>query len=122
MGFIDVDTHVLENESTWEYLDPSDRDYKPSTMEFVQNHGQLEGIPQRYWIAGDTYTRRHPGDARAKGVGREFSPAVTFLDDPAVRVADMDMLGTDLQVLISTFFVDRTRASVHRGSSHPLLQ
>ena len=34
MGFIDVDSHVLEVPETWDYLDPSERHFRPRILEF----------------------------------------------------------------------------------------
>ena len=34
MGFIDSDSHVLECEDTWDCIDPSEREYRPITLEY----------------------------------------------------------------------------------------
>ena len=32
MSRIDSDAHVIENERTWEYMDPTDRAYQPQIV------------------------------------------------------------------------------------------
>jgi hypothetical protein len=29
MGYVDCDSHVIETDATWEYLDPTERVYRP---------------------------------------------------------------------------------------------
>jgi predicted TIM-barrel fold metal-dependent hydrolase len=109
MGFIDCDTHVLETEATWDYMDPSERHFRPAAVEFLPDNtpGQSKGIPinKTMWLVGDTFARLFPSDGRPGGYGKEYDEAVGFLTDPARRVQDMDLLGVDVHVVISTFFI-----------------
>jgi predicted TIM-barrel fold metal-dependent hydrolase len=104
MGFIDVDTHVLECEATWDYLDPNERHFRPQAANLAEGVGSV-AIAKSVWLVGDTWGRRWPSDGRPSGFGKEFNPGVTHLEDPAARLQDMDALGVDAQVLISTFFI-----------------
>ena len=96
MGYIDVDTHVIECEETWDCLDPSERQYRPVP---------LEAPGKQLYLIGETFTRRFPTDGRGSGFGAEYTADVTHLENPAVRLREMDALGVDLQVLISTAFI-----------------
>jgi predicted TIM-barrel fold metal-dependent hydrolase len=104
MGFIDADAHVLECEETWDYLDPSEREYKPVTFEIPPSPGQVLP-PTQIWLVGDTFARRFPSDGRPGGFGKEYSASATHLLDAAGRIAEMDALGVDVQVLTSTNFI-----------------
>ncbi|TAK68490.1 MAG: amidohydrolase [Actinomycetota bacterium] len=111
-GFIDADTHVLETDASWDYLDPTERDLRPKTIEFQDEvHSGYEqmrafgGRSKQMWIIDDNVSRRHPGDGRASGFGKEYQAEAMFLTDPSVRLRDMDELGVDKQIVISTFFI-----------------
>ncbi|MGE3620212.1 MAG: amidohydrolase family protein [Acidimicrobiia bacterium] len=112
MGYIDVDTHVLECEQTWEYMDPSEAHYKPRIMDLQGEVGDI-ATGKSLWLTGDGWARRWPADGRPSGYGKTFSGNVTYLEDPAERLRDMDELGVDAQIVISTFFIGIE-------SAHPL--
>ena len=125
MGFIDADTHVLETNDTWDYLDPSDRDCRPLKVEFLDPPSgttAYAGISgRRIWVADDAWTREHPNDGRPGGYGKDFGVGKTDLADPGARIQEMDALGVDVQLLISTFFISmdldhpRTEAALTRS-------
>jgi len=104
MGFIDCDSHVIEDDHTWSYIDPSERDYAPKTVEFRERH--IPGAPPRkLWLVGDEWAARFEPSSDFRGNGNNYDPGVTTLTDPAARIEDLDALGIDVQVLISTFFL-----------------
>jgi predicted TIM-barrel fold metal-dependent hydrolase len=107
MGYIDCDTHILENDETWTYLDPAERIYKPQKIEFTEQNAAPENnqTSKTFWIAGDSFARLQPPDSRPAGFGKQYSAEVTWLDDVSRRLEDMDLLGVDVQVIISTFFI-----------------
>ncbi len=104
MGFIDVDTHVIECEDTWDCMEPSERQYRPVPVEVPAGVGGNRLAKQMYLI-GETLVRRFPTDGRGAGFGAEYSGAVSHLRDPAVRLMKMDALGIDVQIVISTSFI-----------------
>lgn len=109
MAIIDADAHVVEIDETWEYLAPNEREYKPGVV-----YEKLEtGETLKFWVIGDQRVPTPwPG-------GGSVSDALngTFLDnvpldlkakymlDVDARVAHMDELGTDIQVLFPTLWV-----------------
>jgi hypothetical protein len=104
MGFIDVDTHVLECEDTWDCMDPADRQYRPVPVEVPAGTAGNRFAKQMYLI-GDTLVRRFPTDGRAAGFGAEYSGELSHLWDPSLRLKKMDALGIDVQIVISTNFI-----------------
>jgi predicted TIM-barrel fold metal-dependent hydrolase len=101
MGFIDTDTHVIECEESWDYLEPSEREHRPVTVEVpVKGSG-----PKQMYLIGETFCRRFPSNGQGSGFGAEYSPEVSHLRDPAVRLRKMDALGIDAQIVISTNFI-----------------
>lgn len=43
MATIDADAHVVESAHTWDYLDPADREYRPTIV-------RPEGSSLAYWF------------------------------------------------------------------------
>ena len=104
MGYIDVDTHVIECEDTWDCMEPSERQYRPVPVEVPAGVAGNRLAKQMYLI-GETLVRRFPTDGRGAGFGAEYSGEVSHLWDPAVRLKKMDALGIDVQIVISTNFI-----------------
>ena len=55
MGYIDCDTHVVENQRTWDYLDPDERDLRPRT---INGFWRVEDL--HYWtnaVIDDTHRK-----------------------------------------------------------------
>jgi predicted TIM-barrel fold metal-dependent hydrolase len=102
MGYIDTDTHVIEPDEAWDYLDPSERKYRPVKIEVESPTG---GRPKSIYLIGDTLCRRFPTDGRGAGYGFEYTADITHLRDPGLRVKKMDALGVDAQIVISTNFI-----------------
>jgi len=105
MPVIDSDAHVIETERTWEFMDPADEKYKPQIL--TGNDGK------RYWLVDGQLkgeVRRAPGaSGKVEDAGREMAvdPARREMDDIAGRVAHMDELGIDIQVLYSSVYISR---------------
>ena len=102
MGYIDTDTHVLECEETWDYMDPSERKYRPVQMQVESPGGRP---PKQLYIIGDTLCRRFPTNGQGAGIGFEYTAEISHLKDPALRVKKMDAIGVDAQIVISTNFI-----------------
>ena len=119
MPIIDADCHVIESDQAWEYLDPADQQYKPASM-FDPNR------PDRpIWII-DGKERQRPFATRGTGSAAEqlsgfseTSQATRTLADITARLAHMDELGVDVQVLFPTIFLTRiSREPRGRACAH----
>lgn len=120
MGFIDCDSHVLENDETWSYLSEKEAHHRPLTHTWVVPE---TGQTRQAWVVDDSFASRFPSTgarpstfaAPAPGdepdADDEPAPAQNsylggaMLEDPAHRVEDLDALGIDYQVVLSTFFI-----------------
>ncbi|MEY2926867.1 MAG: hypothetical protein RL367_1344 [Pseudomonadota bacterium] len=102
MGYIDTDTHVIECEQSWDYLEPSERHYRPRQVEVTSPDGSKLS---QFYLIGESMARRFPTDVRPAGYGAEFTGACSHLWDPAVRIGKMDALGVDVHIVMSTNFI-----------------
>ncbi len=91
---IDADAHVLETEQTWEYMEGSDRKFRPQV---VSTSG---GPPNdEYWLVDGTLR------LKSRNVGKNTPVASRELRDAASRLRHMDELGVDIQVIFPTIFI-----------------
>jgi predicted TIM-barrel fold metal-dependent hydrolase len=107
---IDADAHVIETEHTWDYLDLSERKFRPKL------YSTPEDPTRQYWVIDDkiagfrflTLTERELHEF-AQRAGRNFETprAARELDDVLLRLKHMDELGIDVQVLHNTFWIER---------------
>jgi predicted TIM-barrel fold metal-dependent hydrolase len=104
MGYVDVDTHVIECDATWDYFDPSERQYRPTVIEAPASDRPNRSQRSLYLI-GESLCRRFPTDCRGEGFGAAYTAAVSHLEDPAERLKLMDDAGVDVQVVISTNYI-----------------
>lgn len=103
MGSIDADAHVIECERTFEFLDPEFEKYRPlvvatrSAGETVVSPG---GIAQRaFWFMDN---RMQPKEGN---IGVNTPRESREMEDIDARLAHMDALGIDVQVLYPTVFL-----------------
>jgi predicted TIM-barrel fold metal-dependent hydrolase len=90
---IDADAHVIENESTWDYMLESERQFRPKIV------GAKNGNdPFDYWLVDGRLIPRN-------NVGRDLPIAAREMTDPQLRIEHMDDLGIDFQVIYPTFFI-----------------
>lgn len=107
MGFIDADAHVDETLETWDYMNPSDLQYKPVLLN-AQGWGYL-GVdvpPHPLWLMGGNVRLKRYRDDEITGtteVARE-------LKDVQARLRHMDALGCDVQVIFPTTFLHAVTA------------
>lgn len=102
MGAVDADAHVIETVQTWSYLDDAERRFTPQMM--TQNFGaellSNEGIPVRdFWVIEG---RAHGKD---RNVGTNTSQESREMLSVEARLAHMDALGVETQVLYPTLFL-----------------
>ncbi len=110
---IDVDAHVDETEATWSFLSESERRYTPVSTDPGVPTVPGDRRPHRLWlIDGGTRLRRWRDDVRTGTV-----QATRELTDIPARLAHMDELNVDVQVLYPTLFLGgfTTRAEVDRA-------
>ena len=125
MGIIDADAHVIEIDQTWEYMDPSERHYKPGTAYQTLESGEV----MKYWVIDGRAIRTAWPGGGPRGefgvfIGNVALPTDSkFMLDVQARIAHMDELGTDLQVLFPSMW-DRTHHQQprRRGRHLPKLQ
>ncbi len=104
---IDADTHVDETDATWEYMPPEDERFRPVT-DYRPNPDAAPDRPElRDWVVDGVRTRRVVRNDSKSGTRVE---ARELLDVQA-RLRHMDELGTDVQVIYPTFFLQTPAAT-----------
>lgn len=108
---IDADAHVVECARTWDFLDPSERKYRPVPLETREE----AGVKLQFWlIDGKVRGFRFPAFSDeelaklAQRVGRKFADAqeARELGNVDLRLRHMDETGVDVQVLHNTVFIE----------------
>jgi len=107
---IDADAHVIETERTWDYLEPSERQFRPLLYAAPQDP------TRQYWVIEDkirgfrfpTLTEQQLRDlSQRSGRNVETPQAARELDDVQLRLQHMDALGIDIQVLHNTLWIEQ---------------
>lgn len=105
MPVIDADCHVIEADHTWGYLDPADEHLRP------QHYDSPDEPNEAFWLI-DGQPHRRPFGAVARGTKSEdqsgfarTTMATRTLGDVDARLAHMDELGVDVQVLYPTIYL-----------------
>ncbi len=93
MTVIDADAHVIENESTWDYMLESERQFKPKVVSATSTKDPFD-----YWMIDGRVIPRN-------NVGRDLPVAAREMTDLDLRIKHMDELGIDCQVIYPTFFI-----------------
>lgn len=103
MAVIDSDAHVLETPATWDFLAEEDKKYTPMIVSqtFGQDVKANDGVntQKNYWLVGN----RPMGKDR--NVGTEMTRQIREMEDIPGRLAHMDELGIDLQVMYPTLYL-----------------
>ncbi|MGU3498670.1 amidohydrolase family protein [Mycobacterium sp. C31M] len=106
MGFIDTDSHVLECADTWEYFDPSESEYRPFPLQVSGGVGGAGTSFPGFWRLGDSWAGVYPEDGLLKATaGNRYFPDAATMRDPSSRIAELDVLGIDVQMLYTTTFL-----------------
>jgi len=110
MAVIDADTHVIETDHTWNYLDPSEQQFRPFVIsprgeggrEYWYIDGKIRGLARQAVTAPDV-------SALEEKLGRKMAAPQEAREgeNVAVRLRHMDQLGVDIQVLWPTLFLER---------------
>ncbi len=102
MPVIDADTHVIECEQTWAYMDQVDEPLRPKivTSEVPVTHKRESPMAgHNFWLVdGRMYMK---GGQKAD----RYPDGTRDLTDPDARITHMNELGIDTQVLIPSFFL-----------------
>jgi len=105
---IDADAHVVENERVWDYLDAADEKYRPKLLRSPENPRR-----QIWMLDGENLGNKFPSPdeqqsaEHVKRFGREVATPVEAreLSDVAQRLAHMDELGIDVQILFNSLWI-----------------
>lgn len=107
---IDSDAHVVETEQTWDYLEASDRKYRPRLF------GSSEDPTTQYWVLDGkvlgfrfpTLTEQELDDLSAQaGRPMQTPQAARELQDVQLRVDHLDKLGVDVQIMYNTLWIEQ---------------
>src|SRR5512142_531213 len=90
---IDADAHVIESDATWDYMLEAERRFKPRLGRAGSDENPIDSL----WIDG----RLVPWS----NIGRDVPQPSREMTDPAARIAHMNELGIDLQVIYPTIFI-----------------
>jgi predicted TIM-barrel fold metal-dependent hydrolase len=95
MSVIDSDAHVLETERTWDYMLESERSMRPRVVP----------TPTDPTSGGESWLVDGTHIGKARNVGHDTARAAREMEDIRARLAHMDELDIDVQVLYPTIFL-----------------
>src|SRR5579862_5564331 len=99
MPVIDADTHLDETEATWEFGEPGEEQYMPTTG--YPSNPDPSRAPTRSWLLEGRRQQRISRDD-----SRTYTTAgMRELSDVPARLRAMDGLGVDVQVIYPTLFL-----------------
>ena len=94
---IDADAHVIECEKTWDYLEGSDKRYRPVPIAVDMPTGKKSN----FWIIGGRLI------GGRDNIGQDTSKESREMANIDSRLKHMDEIGTGVQVLYPTLFLGR---------------
>ena len=93
MLVIDADAHVIENESAWDYMLESERQFRPKIV------GAANGDPSvDFWLIDGRLMPR-------SNVEKKLPQAAREMTDLSIRIRHLDELNVDIQVIYPTIFI-----------------
>lgn len=107
---IDSDAHVIETEHTWDYLEPSEQQFRPSLF------SSADDPSSQHWVIGgkirgfrfQTLSEQQLVEMQERSGRRVLVPeAARQMDDIPLRLKHMDELGIDVQVLHNTLWIEQ---------------
>ena len=107
---VDSDAHVVETEATWEYLDASEKKFRP------QLFGSPEDMTTQYWVLDgkvlgfrfQSLSEQQLDELSAKAGRQMQTPQeARELRDVQLRVDHLDELGIDVQVMYNTMWIEQ---------------
>ena len=102
MTTIDADAHVIESDRTWSYLAEDERHFAPLVLDMVAGELQPRSGPRpasQFWYSGDFIQPKDNADTVSMDAeSREMG-------NVAARLAHMDQLQIDMQILYPTIFL-----------------
>ena len=108
MPTIDADCHVIETEHTWDFMEPEDQKYRPVIVtprgEAAVEYWMVDG---KLWGAARQSGQDSKKLSQLSGRNMEVPVEAREMDDVSRRLAHMDELGVDVQVLYPTIFLGR---------------
>ncbi|HXG50665.1 MAG TPA: amidohydrolase family protein [candidate division Zixibacteria bacterium] len=108
---IDADAHVVESAHTWDFMDPSESQFRPIPLETREQ----AGVKLQFWVIdGKVRGFRFPAfsddelQRRSRQVGRKFADRLESreLGNVDLRLEHMDRTGVDIEVLHNTMFIE----------------
>ena len=110
MKVIDVDAHVVEPASCWDYLSEADKQYRPSVLRkevgaTIATHFSGPNTKE-YWVIDNHLYGKHDAAAIAFYSNGEVTEGSITLDDVPARVADLDKQKVDVQLQFSSLFLN----------------
>jgi predicted TIM-barrel fold metal-dependent hydrolase len=99
MAVIDADAHVVEWERTWDYMEEAERSFAPQVMVFKNPASKAAGRANEYWMIGGRIF------AKDGNIGFDIARERREAEDIGARVAHMDELGVNVQVLYPSLFL-----------------
>jgi predicted TIM-barrel fold metal-dependent hydrolase len=107
---IDVDAHVIEPSSVWDFLASTEQEFKPAILRKEVGatiHAHFSGAKTReYWVIDDVLYGKHDVDLIAGASNGEVTAGALTLDDVPARLADMDRQQVDIQLVFSSLFLN----------------
>ena len=111
---IDADAHVIESDDTWDFLEPAEAKYRPKLVQNPDKPGYGTSSGIGYWEVNgergpialqveseDDFESRAQLSSRRVGTPRESRR----MQDTKKRIAHLDELGIDIQVLHATIWL-----------------
>ena len=113
LGVVDADTHIAESDSIWNLIDEELYPRRPVLISIPDD--TLYDDSNAFWlIDGNIFPRPSgkggfrlitPSAAKSQSSRGDSTIASREITDPSIRLADMDRLGIQIQVIYPTLFL-----------------